>query len=79
MTVLREILDLVDKVQSQDDLRKVSSAVTARWRLLQGVEAQKAVQDKGLLTGDGPGQPVSFMHGGKMTCEELQVQKVQES
>ena len=61
MGVLNDIIKLIDTVQSQDDLQVISKAMTARWRILQGVTAQKTVADKGLVSG----QPVSFMHAGK--------------
>ena len=60
-SVLAEILSLIHKVDSYDDLRSIGNAVNARGRALQGKVAQQAVQQKGLL----PGDPVSFYARGR--------------
>jgi hypothetical protein len=58
--VLAEVLALVNKVDSYDDLRSIGNALNARGRVLQGQVARQAVVDKGLSHGD----PVSFMVSG---------------
>jgi hypothetical protein len=58
---LQTILGLIGRVQSQDELKTISSALTSRWKMLQGAVAQKTIQDKGIL----PGQAVSFVHAGR--------------
>ncbi|MGH9917601.1 MAG: hypothetical protein ACRD6W_01825, partial [Nitrososphaerales archaeon] len=61
MSVLADAMALINKIDSQDELRQINSAVNSRWRQLQQGVSQKMVQDKALF----PGCPVSFFARGQ--------------
>ena len=49
---VEEILGLMNKVQSQDDLQIINKALASRWRALGNGVAQSAMLSKQLSTGD---------------------------